>query len=323
MARNPPDSHAYLPWPDLNRVSVESVSRFDDPAVAPAHGHVIREDGERYMRMMKRAVTHVASNDQPGVQVYPGMTVRRLTSEVRWVSRCHGYEVRYEHVSLYILSRGDRHVLVDSGAQTARAAVQGTLDDVLDGDALEAVVLTHADLPRSWNVPMLRDVPPDIDVYSSSGLPAVVGLSDDVEKCDRGETMTIGSRELSFVNPPLQDIDHSTWVFDETDDVPFTADGSGNTHVPGDCGTVSTEFWNWVPRSAIDAFHRHKLRWLVYANPGEIMNAVRELLERWDPVFVVPIHGNPIARESIEGYPDRMGRSLDTIAEEQRRALRK
>ena len=251
------------------------------------------------------------------------MTVRQLTSEVRWVSQCHEYEDHHEHVSLYLLSRGDTHVLVDSGAQTARTEVQQTLDDALDGDALEAVVLTHADLPHSGNVPMLREVYPDIDVYSSSGLPGVVGLSDDVEKCERGETMSIGRREMSFINPPLQDIGHSTWVYDETDDVLFTADGIGNTHVPGDCLNVSTEFENDVPRSAIDAFHRHKLRWLVYVNSEEIMNAVRELLERWDPAYIAPIHGNPIERESIDTYLDRMGRSLETIAEEQRRALPK
>jgi flavorubredoxin len=214
-------------------------------------------------------------------------------------------------------------VLVDSGAQTARAEVQETLEDVLDGDALEAVVLTHADLPHSGNVPMLREVYPDIDVYSSSGLPGVVGLSDDVEKCVRGETMTIGRREMSFINPPLQDIGHSTWIYDETDDVLFTADGIGNTHAPGDCQQLSTEFKNNVPRSAIDAFHRHKLRWLVYVNPLEMMNAVRELVEQWDPTYIAPIHGNPLARESIGDYLNRLEKSLDAIAEEQRQSLPK
>lgn len=66
---------AIFPWFEYADVEVTDraieafVSRFDDPAVAPAHGHVIREDGERYMRMTKRAVRHVASNDQLNVQV--------------------------------------------------------------------------------------------------------------------------------------------------------------------------------------------------------------------------------------------------------------
>lgn len=68
-------SSAIFPWFEYADVDVtdraieEFVSQFDDPGVAPAHGHVIREDGERYMRMMKQAVKHVASNDQLSVQV--------------------------------------------------------------------------------------------------------------------------------------------------------------------------------------------------------------------------------------------------------------
>lgn len=245
------------------------------------------------------------------------MPVRQLTSEVRWVSQCHDMGDHHEHVSLYLLSHGETHVLVDSGALTARAEVQQTLDGVLDRDAVDAVVLTHADLPHSGNVPMLREVYPDIDVYSSSGLPGVVGLSDDVEKCDRGETMTISGREMSFINPPLQDIGHSTWIYDESNDVLFTADGIGNTHAPGDCQKLSTEFDGGIPPSEIEAFHRHKLRWLVYVDPDEIMNAVRELVGDWDPAYIAPIHGNPIAGESIERYLDRLERTLSTLAKEQ------
>lgn len=68
-------SSAIFPWfqyadvETTDRAIEEFASRFDDPVVAPAHGHVIREDGERYMRMMKDAVRHVASNDQLSVQV--------------------------------------------------------------------------------------------------------------------------------------------------------------------------------------------------------------------------------------------------------------
>lgn len=68
-------SSAIFPWFEYADVEITDraieafVSQFDDPTVAPAHGHVIREDGERYMLMMKRAVKHVASNDQLSVQV--------------------------------------------------------------------------------------------------------------------------------------------------------------------------------------------------------------------------------------------------------------
>lgn len=246
------------------------------------------------------------------------MSVRDLTSEIRWVSQCHDMGDHHEHISLYLLSRGDTHVLVDSGAQTARETVQSTLDGILGDETVDAVVLTHADLPHSGNVPMLREIYPDIDVYSSSGLPGVVGLSDDVEKCDRGETMTISGREMSFIDPPLQDIGHSTWIYDESEAVLFTADGIGNTHASGDCQKLSTEFEAGIPSSRIESFHRHKLRWLVYVEPDEIMRDVRELVGEWAPSYVAPIHGNPIARDSIDSYLDRLGRSLERIANEQR-----
>ena len=242
--------------------------------------------------------------------------VRQLTPNVRWIERCHEIGRQHEHVSLYLLSQNERNVLIDSGAHTNREEIQSILADAIGEDTVDAVVLTHADLPHSGNVPMLREVYPDIDVYCSSGLPGVVGLSDDVLKCDSGDTMSICGRDLTFIKPPLQDVGHTVWIYDERDAVLFTADGIGNYHDPGECTTLWGERESGFSSERIQSFHEHKLRWLVYVEPHEIIADIRALIEGFDPEYIAPIHGNPIPRESIDEYVGQLGDSFQKIKTE-------
>lgn len=68
-------SSAIFPWiqyadtETVDQAIEDFITQFEDPTVASAHGHVIREDSERYMRMMKETVKYVSSDDQLSVQV--------------------------------------------------------------------------------------------------------------------------------------------------------------------------------------------------------------------------------------------------------------
>jgi len=236
-----------------------------------------------------------------------------FTPSVEWVHQCYDHEGRHEHVSLYLVRAPAGTVLVDSGSFHHREAITAAVDDATGGDGPDAIVLSHSDYPHAANVDALGAAGDDVDLVASSAAPAQQGLPD-ARKCDIGGSLTIQGREFSFVDPPLADRSHTTWIYEHGDGVLFTADGFGHYHDPGRCDALSGAFDDGIPEDDVLAYHRDNLVWLRYADPAKVTRALDAIFEAFDVRAVAPIHGNPIEGADLATYRERLHAAMRRIA---------
>jgi flavorubredoxin len=240
------------------------------------------------------------------------MTVQ-LTPSVEWINQCYEHEGSHEHVSLYLLHAPEGTVLVDSGSFYHREEITAAVDEATDGEGPDAIVLSHSDYPHAANVSPLGGDTDDVELVASSASPAQQGLPE-ARKCDIGGSLMIQGREFSFVDPPLADRSHTTWIYDHGDGVLFTADGFGNYHDPGECDFRSSDFTDTTPADRIYEYHRDNLVWLRYVAPEKVESALDEIFTAHDVHAVAPIHGNPIERADIDTYRGRLRDAMERIA---------
>ena len=240
----------------------------------------------------------------------------KLTDEVTWIVESYPLAEQHVHVSVFLIESGDATVLVDSGSFYHRDRIEAQITEVTGGDPIDALILSHADLPHSGNVPEFREKWPDLQLVSSSGSPEVVGLGDADITCEIGGRMEICGREFSFVDPPLADIQHSTWIFDHGSGVLFTADGFGNYHHPSEAELTAGQLPDGIRTADIRAYHRDALRWLSYVEAAKIAPAIDGLFEAYDVTYVAPTHGNPIEASMLPQYRERLLDAIDSIASE-------
>ena len=244
------------------------------------------------------------------------MTVQ-VTQNIKWVNNCYDHEGKHEHVSLYLLHAPEGTVLIDSGSFYHREEIMATVKDATSGDGPDAIVLSHSDYPHAANVTPLGGNTDNVELVASSASPAQQGLPN-ARKCDIGESLMIKGRKFSFIDPPLADRSHTTWIYDHGDRVLFTADGFGNYHDPGQCEYLSNDFTDATPIQNIYEYHRDNLVWLRYVSPEKIKASIDNIFRDYDVETIAPIHGNPIGTTDIRMYRKRLDDVIKRITSEYR-----
>jgi len=241
----------------------------------------------------------------------------KLTDGVQWINECYfaGPGIRHVHASVYLVGRNRANVVVDSGSFYHREDIRSRLKEATGPEGVHAIILSHTDYPHAANVPAFRDEWGDIDIIASSGVPEIQGLPY-ATRSKIGETMEIQGHHFSFIDPPLADRSHTSWIYDNGSGVLFTADGFGNFHIPPACNLTSADIPRGIELGAIYDYHRESLVWLRYVDPDRLLNALNQILETHDISFVAPVHGNPIARENLDEYMDKLYQSVVKIAQE-------
>ncbi|WP_264556329.1 MBL fold metallo-hydrolase [Halocatena marina] len=229
----------------------------------------------------------------------------QLTHDVHWIEECYDIGGRHRHVSVYLIAAEEGNLLIDTGSFYHRDEITAELREATGGDGIDAIVLSHSDYPHSANVGEFNIESGDVELVASSEAPASQGLPD-ATKCEIGGQMDVLGRTLSFIDPPLADRSHTTWIYDHGDRVLFTADGLGNRHQPDECRYTSAEFRDGIPADEIYEFHRDELVWLRYVDPEKLRAALDDIFAAYPIDNVAPIHGNPIDSEDLTTYLERL-----------------
>jgi flavorubredoxin len=246
----------------------------------------------------------------------PAQAIRppvRLTEDVEWIDECYVMGDRHVHVSVYLIHTDEGDIIIDTGAFYHRDSIKARLKAATEPRGLGAIILSHADYPHAANVSAFRAEWGDVEIVASSGVPELQGLPY-ATRSRLGERMTILGREFSFLDPPLADRSHTSWIFDHGSGVLFTADGMGNLHTEGECSLTFGEIPGGVSYDNIHAFHRGALVWLRYVDPGKLHGKLESIFEQFDISYVAPIHGNPIAAADLGTFMERLDRSVAAIA---------
>lgn len=240
---------------------------------------------------------------------------RHVTDDVQWLTVCYPHEDAHEHVSVYLIEHDGSYILVDSGSFHHEEQLADAIEEATDGAGIDAIILSHSDYPHSGNISEFREEWDDVELVASSGSPEIQGLSD-ARRCIIGEDLDVLGRTFNFIDPPLADRSHTTWIRDSESGVLFTADGFGNYHAPGECEQLSEDFEDAVPEQTVYEFHRDNLVWLQYVDPDKLRTALDEIFDDHDVSAIAPIHGNPTLAEDVPTALDRLERAAARIAEE-------
>ncbi|MFB6171311.1 MAG: MBL fold metallo-hydrolase [Haloarculaceae archaeon] len=225
-----------------------------------------------------------------------------LADGLWWIPQCEPVgddDDRHVHASVYLLTGAGGNVLVDAGPPDA-AHVREAVEDVTDGAGVDALVMTHTNLPHAGDVGAYEDA----RVYSATDIPPEFGGYGELWKID--ETHDVCGREISFVKPPMTDHVYSQWPFDHDTGTLFTSEALGNYHRPGRC----TEVWDAPERAVatedVDAYCRDRLPWLQYARPESFRETLERRLGRFDVDRVAPSHGTPVTAAHLPAYVERL-----------------
>ncbi len=238
----------------------------------------------------------------------------RLTDDVRWIHECYDLgDGRHEHVSVYLIDAPGGTVVVDSGSFYHRESIFRRITEATEGRGIQALILSHSDYPHSANIGRFRDAWGDFEIVASCGDPGIQGLPY-ARPSHMGETLDVLGRSFTFLDPPLADRSHTTWIYDRVSRVMFVADGFGNYHAPTACDLLSPDLPEEGRERDIHDFHEDTLVWLRYVDPDLMVRVLDRLFEEQPVSWVAPIHGNPIAHDDLESYLDMLRRTVRSIA---------
>lgn len=236
-----------------------------------------------------------------------------LGGGVEWIHECFPEPGGHLHVSVYLVRTPEGDILVDSGSFYHRDSLGARIGAATSGRGIQALILSHSDYPHSGNIPAFRGAWGDFDIVASCADPDIQGLPY-ARRARIGDTLEVLGRGFTFIDPPLADRSHTTWVYDETSRILFVADGFGTIHPPDRCDVP----WGDLPAEGraegVAEFHAQTLRWLRYVEPDRLMGTLRSMFERHPAVAVAPIHGPPIFAADLDEYLGDLERAVRAIA---------
>jgi flavorubredoxin len=239
---------------------------------------------------------------------------REIAPGVHWINVNHTIGEKRVHIAVYLIENEGDYILIDTGSFNDRNNIQQQINQIVGSASLDAIVVSHADLPHSGNVPWFKQQYDEIEIFSASNFPEIVGLPSDSTVCPLGGSMDISGRQFSFIYPPLCDLQHSTWVFDMKTQGLFTADGFGNYHQPEQQDALYSEITDDLSVSNIADFHLDTLRWIKYVEPEKLRSDLDSIFDSFDVSYIAPIHGNPIEKREISSYMDKFTSAVEKIA---------
>jgi flavorubredoxin len=238
-----------------------------------------------------------------------------LTDEVEWIAEAIELpDGRLQHVSVYLIRTPNGNIVIDSGSFYHRDSIRDRLSAAVGDQGVQALVLSHSDYPHSGNIGEFRKLWGDFEIVASCGNAAIQGLPYATES-RIGGTLDVLSRGFRFLDPPLADRSHTSWIYDTVSQVLFAADGFGIVHSAGETSLTSRDYPQGISQPAIHDFHEGALVWLRYADPDVLGQAFDMMFEANPCAWVAPIHGAPIARADLPDYVNKLKASVRSIAD--------
>lgn len=238
-----------------------------------------------------------------------------LTPEVVWIAEAFQLpDGRLQHVSVYLIRTPDGNIVVDSGSFYHRDAIRDRLSAAVGDTGVQALILSHSDYPHSANIGEFRETWGDFEIIASCGNAAIQGLPY-ATPSRIGGSLDVCGRTFRFLDPPLADRSHTSWIYDTISKVLFAADGFGLVHNQGETAFTSRDYPEGISSRAIHDFHAEALVWLRYADSDVMSETFDRLFEHNDCSWVAPIHGAPIASEDLPDYLAKLNTSVRTLSE--------
>lgn len=214
------------------------------------------------------------------------------------------------------LIRGEKSLLFDTLSPAGGDQILAELGDLLDGEGLDYLVVSHPDVPHAGNTARILRAHPDATLVA----PAVGSVHalyhlEDALKVGPGDELDLGGpvvrfREATFVDAPM-----SIWMSELRTGTLFPVDWLGFPHMGGECGRFADELERAVSLSRLIEFHGRVMFWYAYVDVGKVQAEIDRMVESLDVSVLAPAHGLVIREDPLR-YVEAM---KDVVAAIRRR----
>lgn len=235
----------------------------------------------------------------------------------------------------YLLA-DDRSLLFDTLTQPNGDEVVDLVDELLDGDNLDYLVISHPEANHAGNTFTILDAYPDATLLvpgEAAGHGAGHGaehelyhiatdtpddvehVPNEIEYVSAGDAIDLGEYTVEFRRPAFPDHSFTLWMTEQTTNTLFTVDWLGFLHGSSNCVSYASELDRDVTVEQVFRFHALAFPWLRFADVEEIETAVDEIRETFDPDIVAPAHGLVMTEHPSE-YMDLFTTAVEELSRE-------
>lgn len=255
---------------------------------------------------------------------------RRVLPDLAWLGGCSNSAgwpgpaalrrpITHEPCVAYLILGAAKTVLLDTGHFAHWYALQGQLEDMLQGRSLDYVFVSHQEIPHTGNLGrLLRKYP---------AAKAVGDVRDyhlfhpEVERSRlvpmrHGDELDLGDRRLVFLDALWKDLSGTMWAYDTRLKLLFSADTFGYIHQDDEniCATMLHE----MPKDLAErASERAALPFfgLRQREQSTRVAAFRRLLQKYPVEIITSGHTAPIMGGMTATIIERMLARLDSPTE--------
>ncbi len=167
------------------------------------------------------------------------------------------------------------------------------LEEALDGRKVDYLVVSHMEPDPAANVKALAEKYPEMKVVGNAKTFPMIGQFFDIDLSERsvtvaeGDTLNLGSHELTFVMAPMVHWPEVMVSYESSEKILFSADGFGKF------GALDTEE-DWACEARRYYFN-------IVGKYGAQVQALLKKAAGLDIEMICPLHG-PILKENLEYY---------------------
>jgi flavorubredoxin len=223
------------------------------------------------------------------------------------------------------LFKDEKNLVIDSGPPKLTDEVQVQVDELLDGEQLDYIVVSHPDIDHTGNVHLLQESHPEAEIVAPAyGSAHGLYLLEDAIKVEEGDEMDLGKHTMTFYESPFLDSAMTVWPYEKETMTLFPIDWGGVQHVDNECHCFMDEIkhnQDGVPVGLEDRLWDYAGRtffWLPWSDMDKVLAEIDHVIENIDPDIVAPSHGFLVRDENVETYLNALREVTQRVHDEGR-----
>lgn len=231
-------------------------------------------------------------------------------------------EGREKHTvySSYVIKDQYNLVWDTLGNPASTESVLDGLAEILDGESLDYVAISHPEGPHAGNTPRVLERYPDATVIAPErGVQHDLHGLADIENlvlAGDGYTLDLGTHTVEFVEEFFYDHAMTLWMFEHTARALFCVDFLGCEHMDGECLDHAHEIDSAMTTERLQRHPSIAFTWLRLADSILVEEKIDGIIERYDPAMMCPAHGL-VWTEGVTACLEEMKTAVTGIIEQE------
>lgn len=250
----------------------------------------------------------------PGIHWFQmALPLQGLTHKLLMIDDPDWYAMGRTVQSLFniFLIEDEQNMLIDQGPIQQRNEVGELVEEVLDGEPLDYIFVTHPDVDHTGTLHELMETYPEATVVAPGyGYEPELYYLEDAMRVVEGDTLDLGEHQLTFRDARLVDSVMTAWMTEETTGTFFTVDWLTYVVHDDEVGMYTGEIEALDRGSVVDRQQYlvgHKYSWYPYADAERLTAEIDYMIEQYEPERLAPSHA-PVLREgAVEHLEDWKG----------------